>query len=148
MSDTQEYQVKSNPQTMPLPLSAYLKWENTPHTRQTIAAPKGTKMGEFVDYAPYGTKLLALSDEHDGKVMVQPKDCIIEYSNLSEKAIAQVGDWQTLVNTAVNYGIVYRNAPVQAVNALAGRYDGYGHGDVMPPWGERSGVTNSHEELD
>lgn len=114
-----EYQIKSNPQTMPYPLSAYLKWENTPHTRQTIAAPKGTKMGEFVDYAPYGTKLLALSDEHDGKVMVQPKDCIIEYGNLSEKAIAQVDNWQTLVNTAVNYGIVYRNAPVQAVNALS-----------------------------
>lgn len=113
-----EYEVKSNPQTMPLRLSAYLKWENTAHTRQVVEAPKGTKMGEFVDYAPYGSKLLALSDEKDGKVMVQTKDCVIEYSNLSEKAIAQVDDWQTLVNIAVNYGIVYRNAPVQAVNAL------------------------------
>lgn len=117
-----EYEVKSNPQTMPFRLSAYLKWENTAHTRQVVDAPKGTKMGEFVDYAPYGSKLLALSDEKDGKVMVQTKDCVIEYSNLSEKAIAQVDDWQTLVNIAVNYGIVYRNAPVQAVNALGHRH--------------------------
>ncbi len=74
-----EYKIKSNPQTMPYPLSAYLKWENSPHTRQVIDAPAGTKMGEFVDYEPYGSKLLALSDEQNGKVMVQPQDCIIEY---------------------------------------------------------------------
>lgn len=118
MSNTQEYAVKSNPQTMPFPLSAYLKWENTNHTRQMVDAPTGTKMGEFVDYAPYNSQLLALSDEQDGKVMVQPKDCVIEYDNLSEKAIAQVSDWQALVNVAVNHGIVYRNAPVTPVNVI------------------------------
>lgn len=111
MSDTQEYQVKSNPQTMPLPLSAYLKWENTHHTRQMVDAPKGTKMGEFVDYAPYGSKLLALSDEKDGKVMVQPKNCVIEYSNLTEQAIAKAGDMKGIIAAGSAHGIMYRNAP-------------------------------------
>lgn len=113
-----EYKIKSNPQTMPYPLGAYLKWENSPHTRQVIDAPAGTKMGEFVDYAPYGSKLLALSDEQNGKVMVQPQDCIIEYTNLSADAIAKAGDFQAIVNAGVNHGIVYRNAPFTPKNAM------------------------------
>lgn len=108
------YQVKSNPQTMPLPLSAYLKWEQTAHTRQMIAAPKGTKMGTFVDYAPSGSKLLALSDEVDGKVMVQPKNCLIEWSSITATAIERAGDIQAIVNAGAKHGVIYRNAPVQA----------------------------------
>ena len=112
MSD--EYKIKSNPQTMPYPLGAYLKWESSPHTRQVIDAPAGTKMGEFVDYAPYGSKLLALSDEQNGKVVVQPQSCVIEYANISPAAIEKAGDFQAIVNVGAAHGIVYQNAPYTA----------------------------------
>ena len=53
-------------------VGAFLKYEATPLTRVAVTAPKGTKAGTFVD-APLrdGKKLLALTDEADGTVLVR-----------------------------------------------------------------------------
>lgn len=108
----QEYQVKSNPQTMPPPLSAYLKWENTHKTRQMVDAPKGTKMGTFVDYPVRGKKYIALSDEKDGKVMIQPHNCVIDLSLITESAINAARTSLAAMKSEDNaFGIVYQGTP-------------------------------------
>ena len=105
MSDD-AYEIKSRPSHLSPNLAAFLKYEATPLTRVSIAAPKGTKMGSFVAYPLRDNKkLLALSDEVDGKVWVQPHNCVLALSqaNLQDQEVAalkQEGD---------AYGIVYIN---------------------------------------
>lgn len=108
-----EYKIKSNPQTMPYPLGAYLKWENTPHTREQIDAPEGTKLGDIVDYAPRGSKLIALSDERDGKVVVQPYHCVIELASVNPQKLSELGDdgLHALITLNQAYGVKYQSAP-------------------------------------
>lgn len=114
-----EYKIKSNPQTMPYPLGAYLKWENSPHTRELIDAPQGTKMGDIVDYEPRGSKLIALSDEQNGKVMVQPHQCVIELASVDPKKLA-IGNegLQALIMRNEAYGVIYHNAPFFSREAI------------------------------
>lgn len=59
-------------------ISDFLKYEATPQTRVAVAADAGTKAGKFVEYPLRGKKLLALTDEADGKVIIQPFNCIID----------------------------------------------------------------------
>lgn len=69
-------------------ISDFLKYEATPQTRVAIKAPQGTKAGTFVDFPLRRTlKLLALTDEVDGKVIVQPHNCIINLDRCSDDAI-------------------------------------------------------------
>lgn len=103
-------------QTMPKVLSALLKYEQTPETRVTVAAETGTKAGQFVDYPPReGKKLVALSDEQNGVVVVQPYNCVIDASllNLEEAAAAASteGTIEGLQKDGDAYGIVYTNVP-------------------------------------
>ena len=79
---------KTHPETLPHTPSDFLKWEATNQTRVAVAASPGTKAGTFVAYpARAGKKLLALTDEQDGKVLVQPHNCIIDLSLVPEAAV-------------------------------------------------------------
>lgn len=95
-------------------ISDFLKYEATPLTRVAIAAPQGTKAGTFVSWAFRGSlKLLALTDEADGKVIVQPYNCIINLDRCSDDAIRagmsrSSGDViGQLKKDGDSYGIVY-----------------------------------------
>lgn len=84
-------------------LGDILKSEADPNSRMVISAPTGTKMGDLVDYDVRKKKLVALSDEHHGKVLVQPHNCVInlDFVNLgSVKA-------ETLIKDGDAYGIKY-----------------------------------------
>ncbi|SNU78690.1 oxaloacetate decarboxylase alpha chain [Neisseria zoodegmatis] len=94
----------------------FLKWEATPLTREAVTASKGTKIGTFVDYPlRTGKKLLALTDEQDGKVLVQPHNCIIDLSLVAATAVNAAastgGNLDGLKKDGDPYGIVYQGAP-------------------------------------
>lgn len=93
-------------------VSDFLKYEATPLTRAAVAAETGTKAGKFVDYPLRGKKLVALTDEADGKVVVQPFNCIIDLSLIADadiKAAAKTLD--ALKKEGDAYGIVYQGKP-------------------------------------
>lgn len=80
-----------------------LKSEADRLSRIEIPAPTGTKMGDLVEYKLRKQKLVALSDEQHGKVLVQPHNCVInlDFVNLgSEKA-------ETLIKQGDAFGIKY-----------------------------------------
>lgn len=95
-------------------ISDFLKYEATPLTRVAIDASQGTKAGTFVSCTfRNGGKLLALTDEADGKVIVQPHNCIINLNQCSDDAI-RAGASKSSVNVIEQlnkdgdpYGIVY-----------------------------------------
>ena len=95
-------------------ISDFLKYEATPQTRVAVAASQGTKAGTFVNW-PFrnGFKLLALTDEADGKVIVQPHNCIINLDRCTDGAIhAGASKQSSNVIEQLNkdgdpYGIVY-----------------------------------------
>lgn len=109
-------ELKTNPQTLGNTAGDYLKWEATPLTRTAVAAAPGTRAGTFVDYpARSGKKLLALTDEADGKVLVQPHNCIIDLSQVAEAAVNGASAGKTLAALKADgdpYGIVYTGTPV------------------------------------
>ena len=76
--------------------SDILKYEATQLTRVKVKVAEGTKVGSWVDFSLRGTKLVALDNEQDGYVLVQPHNCIIDLKycakpeNLDE--ILQQGD--------------------------------------------------------
>jgi len=95
-------------------VSDFLKYEATPLTRVAIDAPQGTKAGTFVNWTfRNGGKLLALTDEADGKVIVQPHNCIINLNQCSDAEIrAGASKSSSNVIEQLNkdgdpYGIVY-----------------------------------------
>nr|DAS54062.1 MAG TPA: hypothetical protein [Caudoviricetes sp.] len=107
----------SNPvETLRPVTGAFLKYEATPLTRVAVTAPKGTKAGTFVD-APLrdGKKLLALTDEADGKVLVQPHNCVIDLSLVKASdvnaAASTGGNLDGLKKDGDPYGIVYQGVP-------------------------------------
>lgn len=106
--------------SLPRILGALLLYEQTPETRTLVAAPVGTKAGQFVDYLPReGKKLVALSDEQNGKVVVQPFNCVInaELLDLDEAraAASTEGTFEGLQKDGDPYGIMYANAPLDKV---------------------------------
>ena len=95
-------------------ISDFLKYEATPQTRVAITASQGTKAGTFVSFPLRSEfKLLALTDEVDGKVIVQPHNCIINLDRCSDDAIR--GGTSKTVGNVIEYlnkdgdpyGIVY-----------------------------------------
>lgn len=93
---------------------SFLKWEATRLSRVAVPAAPGTKAGTFVDYPLRGKKLLALTDEADGKVLVQPHNCIIDVSLLEAAAVnaaASEGSFESLQKDGDAYGIVYAGTP-------------------------------------
>lgn len=102
--------------TMPPIASALLLYEQTPQTRVLVDAPAGTKAGQFVDYPPpEGKKLVALSDERGGKVIVQPFNCVIDAARLNldeaRAAASTEGTFAGLQKDGDPHGIMYANAP-------------------------------------
>lgn len=108
--------LKTHPKTLPRTPSDFLKWEATNQTRAAVAAAPGTKAGTFVAYpARAGKKLLALTDEQDGKVIVQTHNCVIDLSLVDATAAKAGGSKSTIASLLEDgdvYGIVYKNVPV------------------------------------
>ena len=107
---------KTTAETLGRVVGDFLKWEATPLTRAKVAAAKGTKAGTFVDYAPRaGKKLLALTDEQDGIVIVQPHNCIIDLTLIAAAAVKAAasagGNLDGLKADGDPYGIVYTGTP-------------------------------------
>ena len=95
-------------------ISDFLKYEATPQTRVAVAADTGTKAGKFVEYPLRGKKLVALTDENDGKVVVQPLNCIIDLSKVADADIKTATTGKTLdalKKEGDAYGIVYQGKP-------------------------------------
>ncbi|MFV2030513.1 oxaloacetate decarboxylase alpha chain [Neisseria sp. S1] len=108
--------MKTTGETLGRVTGDYLKWEATPLTREAVAAPEKTKIGTFVDYPlREGKKLLALTDEQDGKVIVQPHNCIIDLSLVATTAVNAAastgGNLEGLKKDGDPYGIVYQGTP-------------------------------------
>lgn len=96
-------------------ISDFLKYEATPQTRVAVAATVGTKAGKFVEYPLRGKKLVALTDEADGKVIVQPLNCVIDLSKVADadvKAATAEKTLDALKKEGDAYGIVYQGAPI------------------------------------
>ncbi|MCL5079034.1 MULTISPECIES: oxaloacetate decarboxylase alpha chain [Neisseria] len=90
-------------------ISDFLKYEATPLTRVAVAADAGTKAGSFVTYPLRNKKLVALTDEADGKVIVQPLNCIIECKDIFIQAKAAFQSDAVMKKEGDAYGIVYVN---------------------------------------
>nr|DAO77947.1 MAG TPA: hypothetical protein [Caudoviricetes sp.] len=108
---------KTTSETLRPAIGAYLKYEATPLTRQSVAAPKGTQSGTFVDYPlRAGKKLLALTDEKDGMVVVQPHNCVVDLSLVKatdvNNAASTGGNLDGLKADGDAYGIVYQGTPI------------------------------------
>lgn len=108
---------KTKHETLGTVTGAYLKYEATHLTRVMVTASKGTKKGTFVDYPLRGKKLLALTDEVDGKVQVQPHNCVIDLSLVKatdvNAAASTGGNLEGLQKDGDPYGIVYQGTPAE-----------------------------------
>lgn len=107
---------KTPSETLRPPIGAFLKYEATPLTRVAVTAAQNTKAGTFVDYPlREGKKLLALTDEADGKVVVQPHNCVIDLSLVAQAdinaAASTGGNLDGLKKDGDPYGIVYQGTP-------------------------------------
>lgn len=65
-----------------------LKSEADRLSRVAIAAPVDTKIGQPVLFEPRGQYLIALSDETQGEVLVQPHNCVIYLNSVDPDAVA------------------------------------------------------------
>lgn len=118
-----EYQASAD--TLPLTTSVFLKYEATPATRVQIPAEKGTKIGALVPYAlANGTYFVALSDEKDGLVMIQPLNCVMDTRQISDEAINGAGGYVMLMQSWLPYGVAVDGAdsrqptPIQVKNTV------------------------------
>ena len=120
--------IKTRAETLPLTADAFLKWEATPLTRISIPAPKGTKTGQLV-VSPWGsgTWFIALGDEKDGKVTVQPQMCAMDLQHVSDAEIAKAGGVEALISTWIGFcvGVVGTDKRYQAY--LAEQYERNAH---------------------
>lgn len=104
-----------------------LKGEALTLSRAAIAATPGTKAGQLVPYTPRTSStanfyLVALTDEENGKVLVQPHNCVINLDVIAESEITgkfvkgESGTKLTvdkLREAGDAYGIVYIGKPHQ-----------------------------------
>ena len=70
---------------------------------------------KVVEYPLRGKKLLALTDEADGKVVVQPLNCIIDLSKVADADVKAATTGKTLdalKKEGDAYGIVYQGTPI------------------------------------
>lgn len=114
-------ELKSSPAELGPGIGDILKWEASHMTRVAVAALAGTKAGALVGFPLRNHEpLVALTDEADGTVVVQPHNCVIDLSLVSAAAIDRaLGGTaeapQTVHDLAVagdNYGIVYQSTPI------------------------------------
>ncbi|UOO89597.1 oxaloacetate decarboxylase alpha chain [Vitreoscilla massiliensis] len=111
---------KSNPATLGPTISDFLKWDASRLTRTTVPAAIGTKAGALVEFPLREMPLVALTDESDGQVVVQPHSCIIDLSLVSEAAISTaLGGTEELPKTVEDlakqgdaFGIIYQGTPL------------------------------------
>lgn len=99
-------QAKTTVETLPLTASVFLKYEATPATRVLVPAIKGTKIGQLVPYAlANNVHFVALSDEKDGNVMIQPLNCVIDTRQIADEEIDKAGNYQELMKAWLPYGV-------------------------------------------
>ena len=100
-----------------------LKAEATALSREAIDAPTGTKIGQLVKHPLRGQYLVALSDETNGKVLVQPHNCKIFLDNVAQTHIDAIktddaGKVSLTVDELIKqgdaHGIQYIGAPYTA----------------------------------
>lgn len=87
-------------------MSDILKYEATQLTRVKVKAAEGTKAGSWVDFSLRGAKLVALTDEQDGYVLVQPHNCIIDL-----KYCAKTKNLDEILQQGDRFGIRYFGVP-------------------------------------
>lgn len=80
-----------------------LKSEADFNSRVAITAPAGTQIGHLVDYTPRNQKLVALSNEEHGQVLVQPHNCVIDLTYVTLGSVTA----DTLVTEGDAHGIKY-----------------------------------------
>lgn len=73
-----------------LTIGDILKSEADPNNRIAIPAPVGTKTGQLVKYAERKEYLIALSDETNGEVLVQPHNCVMNLAPIMQADIDAV----------------------------------------------------------
>lgn len=103
-----------------LTIGDILKSEADPNNRIAIPAPVGTKTGQLVKYAERKEYLIALSDETNGEVLVQPHNCVMFLGGILQADIDAVfsDEANTIPLTAATlrtqgdlYGIKYVGTP-------------------------------------
>ncbi len=97
-----------------LTIGDILKSEADWHSREAIPATTGTKIGQLVEHPLRKEPLVALSDEINGKVLVQPHNCVIFLDNIDTASLgAYVGSngehviLETLIAQGDKHGIQY-----------------------------------------
>ncbi len=96
-----------------LNLGDILKSEADPNSRVVVPAAVGTKAGEFVTYPLRNQKVVALTDEAHGEVLIQPHNCVIDLQYIKGADILAAGyeSDEDLKSDGDDHGIVYINAP-------------------------------------
>lgn len=104
-----------------------LKSEADANSRIAIPAPVGTKVGQLVKFEERGEHLIALTDETNGEVLVQPHNCVIFLGGINQADIDAVfTDAEGLVPLTTAqlikqgdlYGIKYVGTPTVSAPAL------------------------------
>lgn len=104
--EAQTYQPKTTTETLPLTASVFLKYEATPATRVQVPATKGTKIGQLVQYAlANNVHFVALSDEKDGKVIIQPLNCVMDTRQIADTEITKAGGYEAMMKAWLAYGV-------------------------------------------
>ncbi len=93
-------------QTQPLRLGDILKSEADSNSRDYIKADN-VKIGDIVTYSKGGNqrKLIALSNSEHGKVLIQPRNCVINLDVLDQNIVYQ--NLQDLISQGDKFGIKY-----------------------------------------
>lgn len=103
-----------------LTIGDILKSEADPNSRIAIPAPVGTKTGQLVKYAERNEHLIALTDETNGEVLVQPHNCVMFLGGVLQADIdSQFTDEENtvalttaaLIKQGDLYGIKYVGTP-------------------------------------
>ncbi|PID62618.1 MAG: oxaloacetate decarboxylase alpha chain [Gammaproteobacteria bacterium] len=105
-----------------LNLGDILKSEADPQCRVAVPADPDTKAGTFVDYPLRDQKVVALTDEVNGEVLIQPHNCVIDLQYIAGANIAAAG-FATVEDLKIEgdaHGIVYINAPDGPVPNIEG----------------------------
>ena len=103
-------------------LGDLLKSEADTQSRESIPANTGTKIGQLVNHPLRGQYLVALSDETNGKVLVQPHNCVIYLDNVALANITSIKQGEPLAPLTVDilkkegdaHGIKYIGTPYTA----------------------------------
>lgn len=107
----------------PITIGDILKSEADRNSRVAITAPEGTKIGQPVLYEPRGEYLIALSDEENGKVLVQPWNCVIYLEPIAQASLEAISidgeeeedatplSKELLIKQGDKYGIKYIGMP-------------------------------------